>query len=38
MRLTIIYDNFVFKRGLDYDWGFSAYIETGERNILFDTD
>src|SRR6056297_373255 len=37
MRLTIIYDNFVFKRGLDYDWGFSAYIETGERNILFDT-
>jgi 7,8-dihydropterin-6-yl-methyl-4-(beta-D-ribofuranosyl)aminobenzene 5'-phosphate synthase len=37
MRLTIIYDNTVFKPGLDYDWGFSAYVETGDRNILFDT-
>ncbi len=37
MKLTIVYDNEVFKGGLKEGWGFSAYIEVGGRNILFDT-
>ena len=37
MRLTIIYDNTSFKEDLKADWGFSALIEIGSRNILFDT-
>lgn len=37
MRVTIIYDNTVFEKGLQPDWGFSALVETGEKRILFDT-
>lgn len=38
MKLTIIYDNTVFKKNLKSDWGFSAYIETkNNQKILFDT-
>lgn len=37
MRITIIYDNDVWKTGLKSDWGFSCLIEIYGKNILFDT-
>lgn len=37
MKITIIYDNTSSDAGLKPDWGFSCLIETGNRNILFDT-
>jgi len=38
MKLTIIYDNTVFKPGLQSDWGFSCLVEVeGCPKILFDT-
>ncbi len=37
MKITIIYDNEVQRKGLISDWGFSALIETDGRKILFDT-
>jgi len=36
MKLTIVYDNEVLGEGLKSGWGFSAFIEAGDRNILFD--
>jgi len=39
MKLTIVYDNYVYKKdaGLKSDWGFSCFIKTENENILFDT-
>ncbi len=37
VKVTIIYDNYVSKEGMEADWGFSCYIEGTEKNILFDT-
>lgn len=39
MKITIVYDNKITKniRGLKAGWGFSCFIETKEKNILFDT-
>ena len=37
MKITLIYDNEVYKLGLQNDWGFSALIEIEDRKILFDT-
>ncbi|MDI6790866.1 MAG: MBL fold metallo-hydrolase [Thermodesulfobacteriota bacterium] len=38
MKITIVYDNEVFKGGLKADWGFSCLIEVENgRRILFDT-
>ena len=40
MRITILYDNDVYKEGLQADWGFSCLIEVprhGGTRILFDT-
>ncbi|SRR6056297_2869880 len=37
MKVTIVYDNTIYKSGLQPDWGFSCLVETEERNILFDT-
>jgi len=39
MKLTIIYDNELYKRdiGLQSDWGFACLIESKHDNILFDT-
>lgn len=37
MKITILYDNTVFKEGLQPDWGFSCLIEAHNRTILFDT-
>jgi 7,8-dihydropterin-6-yl-methyl-4-(beta-D-ribofuranosyl)aminobenzene 5'-phosphate synthase len=35
-RVTILYDAFGDRSGLERDWGFSALIEYGGRRILFD--
>ncbi|MCP4727983.1 MAG: MBL fold metallo-hydrolase [bacterium] len=37
IRITIIYDNTVYKEGLTADWGFACLIEGTEKTILFDT-
>lgn len=38
LRITIVYDNTLFKKGLTSDWGFSCFVESKEAsNILFDT-
>ena len=38
MRITIIYDNVVYKEGLQDDWGFSCLVEIENTpTILFDT-
>jgi 7,8-dihydropterin-6-yl-methyl-4-(beta-D-ribofuranosyl)aminobenzene 5'-phosphate synthase len=38
LKLTIIYDNEVYKEGLKADWGFSCLVEVeGAPKILFDT-
>jgi 7,8-dihydropterin-6-yl-methyl-4-(beta-D-ribofuranosyl)aminobenzene 5'-phosphate synthase len=38
MRITIIYDNNVYKEGLQADWGFSCLVEMENTpKILFDT-
>jgi 7,8-dihydropterin-6-yl-methyl-4-(beta-D-ribofuranosyl)aminobenzene 5'-phosphate synthase len=39
MKMTIVYDNEVFKKGLGLksDWGFACLIDTNHDNILFDT-
>lgn len=39
MRVTIIYDNTVYKKGLEADWGFSCLVELPQpvdKKILFD--
>jgi len=37
MKITIIYDNEVWKEGLRADWGFSCLVEAYNKKILFDT-
>ena len=38
MKITIIYDNTVYKKGLLSDWGFSCLVEVEDTSkILFDT-
>jgi len=39
MKLTIVYDNDIFKKGLGLksDWGFACLIETKNDTVLFDT-
>ncbi|MEA1965077.1 MAG: hypothetical protein U9O41_08170 [Candidatus Aerophobetes bacterium] len=38
MKITLIYDNEVYKRGLKADWGFSCLVEVENTpRILFDT-
>jgi len=38
MKITIIYDNEVYKKGLKSDWGFSSLVEVENTpGILFDT-
>ena len=37
MRITIIYDNEVWKGDLKADWGFSCFVELDDKKILFDT-
>lgn len=37
VTLTVLYDNTVYKEGLQAEWGFSCLIEGTEKTILFDT-
>lgn len=37
VKITILYDNYVFKEGTKAEWGFSCLIEGTEKIILFDT-
>ncbi|UCG93256.1 MAG: ankyrin repeat domain-containing protein [candidate division WOR-3 bacterium] len=37
VKITIIYDNYVYKEGMEADWGFSCYVEGTDKNIIFDT-
>jgi len=37
LKVTILYDNEVCRRGLRADWGFACLVERGEQTILFDT-
>ena len=36
ISITILYDNYIFSKGLQTDWGFSCIIEGKEKTILFD--
>ncbi|MBA7560159.1 hypothetical protein ES708_01780 [subsurface metagenome] len=37
VKMTILYDNYVFTEGTKTAWGFSCFIEGTEKIILFDT-
>ncbi|MHC4867073.1 MAG: hypothetical protein ACYTEX_23590, partial [Planctomycetota bacterium] len=37
LGITVVYDNYPDKEGLETGWGFCAYIRGGEKNVLFDT-
>ncbi|MFP3869253.1 MAG: MBL fold metallo-hydrolase [Syntrophobacteria bacterium] len=37
MKLTIVYDNDAWQKGLKADWGFSCFVEAHGRELLFDT-
>ncbi len=38
MRITLIYDNTIYKPNLEADWGFSCLLEVENTSkILFDT-
>jgi 7,8-dihydropterin-6-yl-methyl-4-(beta-D-ribofuranosyl)aminobenzene 5'-phosphate synthase len=37
IRVTILYDNYVYTEGTKSDWGFSCLIEGTAKTILFDT-
>jgi len=37
LDVTILYDNYVFREGLEADWGFACLIEGLDKTILFDT-
>lgn len=37
MKVTVIYDNTVFRNDLNADWGFSCLVEACNKKILFDT-
>ena len=37
IEITVIYDNYPFKEGLETSWGFSCLITSKEKTTLFDT-
>ena len=37
VKMTVLYDNYLFSEGTKTAWGFSCVIEGTEKNILFDT-
>jgi len=37
LKITVIYDNYVHREGMESDWGFSCLIEGTSQSILFDT-
>lgn len=36
MKISLIYDNTVYMKGLESDWGFAALVEAHGKTILFD--
>ena len=37
VKMTVLYDNYIFAEGTKAEWGFSCLIEGTEKTILFDT-
>jgi metal-dependent hydrolase (beta-lactamase superfamily II) len=37
LRMSVVYDNTTYKRGLRAEWGFAAWLEYGDHTLLFDT-
>jgi 7,8-dihydropterin-6-yl-methyl-4-(beta-D-ribofuranosyl)aminobenzene 5'-phosphate synthase len=37
IKITILYDNYVYAKGTKAEWGFSCLIQGTEKTILFDT-
>ena len=37
VQITIVYDNTSIQPGLEAEWGFAAWIDYGDQDILFDT-
>lgn len=37
LKLTIVFDNYPYMVSLETGWGFSCFVETGDRTLLFDT-
>jgi 7,8-dihydropterin-6-yl-methyl-4-(beta-D-ribofuranosyl)aminobenzene 5'-phosphate synthase len=37
ITITLVFDNYPYKPGLETAWGFSAFITYQEENVLFDT-
>ncbi len=37
VKMTVLYDNYVYREGTHAEWGFSCLIEGLEKTILFDT-
>ncbi len=37
MKITLLYDNEAYLKSLRSDWGFSCLVQSGGKNILFDT-
>ena len=37
IKITVIYDNNPYKKGLETPWGFSCLIKGTDKTILFDT-
>jgi len=37
IKVTILYDNYVYAEGTQSDWGFACMIQGTEKTILFDT-
>jgi len=37
IRITVVYDNNPYKKGLETSWGFSSVVAGVEKTILFDT-
>lgn len=37
LKITILYDNYIYTEGTKPDWGFACLVEGPEKTILFDT-
>ena len=37
LKITILYDNYIYTKGTKPDWGFACFIEGPKKTILFDT-
>jgi 7,8-dihydropterin-6-yl-methyl-4-(beta-D-ribofuranosyl)aminobenzene 5'-phosphate synthase len=37
ITITVVFDNYPYREGLETEWGFSAYVTYKESNVLFDT-